>query len=226
MTETSRTDAAPAAAAGPDAAKSPARKTPARKGAARKSLSRETWISAARKVLEKRGIAEVKIDGLARKLRVTRGSFYFHFTSQTDLLEELLNQWRQANCAPFETLRAAQYDDGLQLFTDIVHVWVDEDPFSPALDLAIRDWSRTSASLAGEVEKTDSLRLELLKEAFEMMGYPEEDSIVRARITYFHQIGQYALAFKESPEVRAHYQPLFGSVLLGPLVEDPNLKRG
>lgn len=192
---------------------------------ARKNLSRDAWVAAARKVLERRGISEVKIDGLARALRVTRGSFYFHFTSQNDLYEELLNQWRQSNCAPFHALRDVTYDDGLQFFSDIVHVWVDEAPFSPALDLAIRDWSRTSADLAHEVEEQDTLRLELLTEAFRQMGYPEDESIVRARITYFHQIGQYALSFQEPREVRERYQPLFGSVLLGPLVEDPNLKK-
>lgn len=191
----------------------------------RKSLSREAWIAAARKVLEKRGIAEVKIDRLARKLRVTRGSFYFHFTSQNDLLEELLNQWREANCAPFHELRATRYEDGLQYFSDIVHVWVNEAPFSPALDLAIRDWSRTSASLAREVEENDGLRMALLTEAFQQMGYPEDESIVRARITYFHQIGQYALSFKEPRAVRDKYRPLFGSVLLGPLIQDPNLNK-
>ncbi|ASM74526.1 MULTISPECIES: TetR/AcrR family transcriptional regulator [Roseobacteraceae] len=193
--------------------------------APRKNLSRDAWVAAARKVLEKRGIAEVKIDGLARKLKVTRGSFYFHFKSLNDLHDELLNEWRCANCAPFVALREASYDDGLQLFTDIVHVWVDEAPFSPALDLATRDWSRTSASLAREVEENDNLRMVLLTEAFQKMGYSEDESIVRARITYFHQIGQYALSFKEARETREQYQPLFGSVLLGPLVEDPNLKK-
>ena len=51
------------------------------------------------------------------------------------------------------------------------------------------------------------------------MGYSDDESLVRARITYFHQIGQYALSFKEDPEVRKRYQPLFGDVLLGPLVQ-------
>lgn len=190
---------------------------------ARKNLSREAWVAAARKVLEKRGIAEVKIDGLAKKLRVTRGSFYFHFKSQNDLHEALLDEWRTANCAPFLALQARHYDDGLQLFSDAVHVWVDEAPFSPALDLAIRDWSRTSAALTREVEESDALRLELLTDAFLKMGYPSDESIVRARITYFHQIGQYALSFKEPRDIREQYQPLFGAVLLGPLVRDPNL---
>ncbi len=191
----------------------------------RKNLSREAWISAARRTLEKRGIAQVKIEHLARKLHVTRGSFYFHFASLNDLHDALLNEWRTANCIPFQDLREKSFDTGLQLFTDIVHVWVDEDPFSPALDLATRDWSRTSASLAREVKLNDSLRMDLLTEAFQKMGYPEDESIVRARITYFHQIGQYALSFKEPRKTREQYQPLFGSVLLGPLIEDPNLKK-
>lgn len=189
----------------------------------RKNLSRDAWVAEARKVLEKRGVAEVKIDGLAKKLRVTRGSFYFHFKSQNDLHEALIEEWRIANCAPFHDLRATVYEDGLQLFSDVVHVWVNEAPFSPALDLAIRDWSRTSTALARAVEEIDTLRLDLLIDAFLKMGYPTDESIVRARITYFHQIGQYALSFKEPRETRARYQPLFGSVLLGPRVRDPNL---
>ena len=189
----------------------------------RQTLTREAWIAAARKVLEKSGIAEVKIDRLARQFKVTRGSFYFHFTSLNDLRNGLLDEWRRTNCAPFRAMRDAEDIDGLTFFTEIVHVWVDEDPFSPQLDLAIRDWSRTSKSLAKEVREIDDLRIALLIRAFRAMGYADDESLVRARITYFHQIGYYALSFKEDPEERRRYQPLFGSVLLGPLVRDPGL---
>ncbi|MBN9221290.1 MAG: TetR/AcrR family transcriptional regulator [Mesorhizobium sp.] len=187
---------------------------------ARQTLSREAWIAAARKVLEKRGIGEVKIDRLAQQFKVTRGSFYFHFTSLADLREGLLQKWRDINCAPFWAMREMHEIDGLQFFTDIVHVWVDEAPFSPLLDLAVRDWSRTSRKLEQEVKDIDDLRIELLIRSFRAMGYPEDESLVRARITYFHQIGQYALSFKEDPAVRRSYQPLFGEVLLGPLVQE------
>ena len=186
----------------------------------RQTLSREAWIAAARKVLEKRGIAEVKIDGLARQLKVTRGSFYFHFSSLEDLHNGLLEQWRRDNCRPFQDMRDAAEIDGLQFFTAIVHVWVDEDPFSPLLDLAVRDWSRTSKKLAREVAEIDSLRISLLTRAFRALGYSQDESLVRARITYFHQIGYYTLSFKEDAAERRRYQPLYGKVLLGPLVDD------
>ena len=186
----------------------------------RQTLSREAWIAAARKVLEKRGIADVKIDGLSRQLMVTRGSFYFHFSSLEDLHNSLLEQWRRDNCRPFQDMRAAAEIDGLQFFTAIMHVWVDEDPFSPLLDLAVRDWSRTSKKLAREVAKIDNLRISLLTRAFRALGYSQDESLVRARITHFHQIGYYTPSFKEDAAERRRYQPLYGKVLLGPLVND------
>lgn len=187
----------------------------------RRTLTREGWVAAARKVLETRGIAEVKIDRLARQFKVTRGSFYFHFSSLKDLHNDLLAEWRRSNCAPFHAMVGAEVTDGVQFFSDIVHVWVDEKPFSPKLDLAVRDWARTSKDLDNEVTAIDELRIALLVRSFLKMGYGDAESIVRARITYFHQIGQYALSFKEDPDVRKSYQPLFGDVLLGPLAKSP-----
>jgi AcrR family transcriptional regulator len=200
---------------------STAAKTPDDVSVPRRTLTREDWVAAARKVLEKRGIAEVKIDRLARQFKVTRGSFYFHFSSLKDLHDDLIKEWRRSNCAPFHAMADVEVADGVQFFSDIVHAWVDEKPFSPKLDLAVRDWARTSKELNKEVVAIDELRIELLVRAFLKMGYGNAESLVRARITYFHQIGQYALSFKEDPEVRKSYQPLFGDVLLGPLAKSP-----
>nr|WP_237684031.1 TetR/AcrR family transcriptional regulator [Pseudaminobacter soli] len=187
-------------------------------------MSREAWLAAARKVLEKRGIAEVKIDRLARHFKVTRGSFYFHFSSLKDLHNELLEEWRRINCAPFEAMRHETDIDGPKFFSKIVHVWVDENPFSPLLDLAVRDWSRASRALSKEVAAMDDLRISLLERSFLAMGYSADESVVRARITYFHQIGYYALSFKEDPAQRRRYRPIYVKALLGPLVEEPGLR--
>jgi AcrR family transcriptional regulator len=170
---------------------------PPQKAKGRPTLSREAWLSAAINVLEKNGIANVKIDRLAKQLRVTRGSFYFHFEGLKDLLASMVNEWRARNCVPFQRLASYQIDDGLAFFDMVTGIWVKEDPFSPKLDLAIRDWSRSAPGLAREVAAMDELRIDLLTRAFLAAGYAEDESIVRARITYFHQIGYYALSFKE-----------------------------
>ena len=160
----------------------------------------------------------MKIERLAKRLRVTRGSFYSHFSGLGDLQRCLLQEWRTRNCAPFEQLAADATPDGLDLFTKVVRTWVDEAPFRPRLDLAVRDWSRGARAIAREVEDADERRISLLAFAFRAMGYDDDESVVRARITYFHQIGYFALPFRKSVADRERYQPIYGRVLLGPKI--------
>ena len=182
---------------------------------ARKTLSREAWIAAAIGVLEKKGIANVKVDRLSRQLKVTRGSFYFHFRNLKDLLDSLREEWRQRNCRPFQDLLHVEFSDGLARFDAVTGVWIREDPFSPRLDLAIRDWARSSAAIAAEVTRQDDFRMSLLVDAFMAMGYDADESLIRARITYFQQIGYYATYFKEPPAERKRFRPLYTRILVG-----------
>lgn len=182
---------------------------------ARKTLSREAWIAAAIATLEKKGIANVKIDHLSRQLKVTRGSFYFHFKNLKDLLDSLLEEWRQRNCKPFETLIEQEVIDGPAFFDAVTGVWIREDPFSPRLDLAIRDWARSSAVIGRKVQAQDDFRMALLVRAFATMGYDDDESLIRARITYFQQIGYYATHFKEPPADRKRFRSLYTKVLIG-----------
>ena len=185
------------------------------KSGGRKTLSREDWITAAVVTLEKKGIASVKIDHLSKQLKVTRGSFYFHFHNQRDLLDSLLNEWRQRNCAPFQALVGQEAIDGPAFFDAVTGVWIREDPFSPQLDLAIRDWARSSTGVARELKAQDDLRMALLVHAFAAMGYDKDESLIRARISYFQQIGYYATHFKEPPAERKRFRSLYTRILIG-----------
>ena len=57
------------------------------------SLTREDWISGAWDMLGERGMDGVRVEPLARRLGVTKGSFYWHFKDRGELLEALLNRW-------------------------------------------------------------------------------------------------------------------------------------
>ncbi|BCH26688.1 TetR family transcriptional regulator [Mesorhizobium sp. L-8-10] len=191
------------------------RKPKRRSAEARKTLSRDDWIAAATVALERKGIANVKIDRLSKQLKVTRGSFYFHFRNLKDLLASLLEEWRLRNCRPFQALGDSQVTDGPAFFDDVTGVWIREDPFSPKLDLAIRDWSRSSTAIAREVRDQDGFRMALLVKAFAAMGYDADEALIRARITYFQQIGYYATYFKEPPAERKRFRPIYSKILIG-----------
>ena len=60
-----------------------------------RQLSRVDWIEAARRQLIISGVDELKVDRLARKMKVTRGSFYWHFKNRKDLLDAVLQLWQE-----------------------------------------------------------------------------------------------------------------------------------
>jgi AcrR family transcriptional regulator len=184
--------------------------------AARQPLGREDWIAAARAELIAGGLNAVKIERLAGRLRVTRGSFYWHFTSHADLLRDLLSSWEQTNTNPFE--QALVHDGtrhGMKEFLTIINLWLEEKDYSPAFDTAVRDWARTSREATAAVRRADERRIEVLHRVFIDMGFLDPDALIRARITYFHQVGYYALEIRENPERRRALVPLYCQVLLG-----------
>ncbi len=58
-------------------------------------LSADDWIAAADRAIEEGGVAAVAVEPLARRLGVTKGSFYWHFKNRDALLEATLLRWEQ-----------------------------------------------------------------------------------------------------------------------------------
>jgi AcrR family transcriptional regulator len=162
-----------------------------------------------------KGVERVRVDGLARALKITRGSFYWHFPNRKALLDGLLEDWSVRNTAPFLATAADERRSGEEKFRAVVDIWLDESEYDPAYDAAVREWARTSARVANLVRRVDRQRLDLLAKICSDLGYDPAEAEIRARITYFHQIGYYALGLKESGRTRRRLAPIYTRVLLG-----------
>ncbi|MGY0505482.1 TetR/AcrR family transcriptional regulator [Luteimonas sp. e5] len=56
-------------------------------------LSAEDWAQAALDQIAEQGVSAVAVEPLARRLGVTKGSFYWHFPSRDALLQAALERW-------------------------------------------------------------------------------------------------------------------------------------
>lgn len=167
----------------------------------KRRLTKKDWVSAGMEMLVADGVDAVQITRLARALRVTRGSFYWHFESREDLLNTIIQAWRSTNSGIMATVlqRSHTLTGGiLALFS----IWVEDETFSPLLDQAMRDWARLSDELREIVREEDRVRIETIGSFFERMGYPKNEAVVRARVIYFTQIGYYALNMNDSMTAR------------------------
>ncbi|MBM7092942.1 helix-turn-helix transcriptional regulator, partial [Streptomyces sp. S12] len=58
-------------------------------------LSADDWAQAALDLIAEQGVAAVAVEPLARRLGVTKGSFYWHFPSRDALLVAALERWEK-----------------------------------------------------------------------------------------------------------------------------------
>jgi len=179
-------------------------------------LGRDDWIAAARLMLIESGVDGVKVDLISRALKVTRGSFYWHFRDRADLLDALLADWEETNDGPMvAAFRAAGANGDRADFDRMISpLWIEEKGYSPAYDSAMRDWGRTDPKVAEAVKRSDAARITALAETFGAYGFAEPEATVRARVTYYHQVGYYLLGVYETREERERLGPVFDHVLL------------
>ncbi len=167
-------------------------------------LTSDDWVEAALDALVTDGIDAVQITVLARKLGVTRGSFYWHFDSREALLDALLAEWQARNTGVMVEAIAdtKTLDDGiLALFA----VWTDHTRFDPRLDQAIRDWGRYADALRDAVQTEDDARVAAIAAFFQRFDYDPTEAFIRARVIYFTQLSYYALNVQEPMADRISY---------------------
>jgi AcrR family transcriptional regulator len=160
-------------------------------------LNRQDWIRAALDALAERGVAGVAVDRLAKTLGATRGSFYWHFSHRTELIEAALEQWEHENTTALIPAADAIGDPVARL--RFLFQLVYEQPVD-AVELAL-------ASAADEplVEpvfvRVTRARLAFLRRIFSDLGLPDDEADDRAWFAYAFYIGHHQLG--RSPEIQA-----------------------
>lgn len=164
--------------------------------------TREDWLALALDTLVRDGIDRLKIQIMARSLGVSRSSFYWHFKSTQDLRDQMLGHWLDHNTGPIIQRALRPADSIGAAVLNVFECWIDDQLFDPALDIAVRLWGRRDADVRKVVADADNQRLDALTRMFARYDYPPAEALVRARILYFSQIGQYTLDVHDTLDTR------------------------
>jgi len=72
---------------------------------------------------------------------------------------------------------------------NLIGIFLDDGPFEPRLDLAVRGWAHRSEEVAIRVNSADEVRLAAIRAMFRRFGYPAGAADVRARTVYLVPLG-------------------------------------
>jgi len=164
-------------------------------------LDREAWVDAAFAQLGEAGVDAVRVEPLARRLGVTKGSFYWHFRDRADLLGALLEAWEARETDHYITaVEAEGGQPGARLRRLFRTILADRAALAP--ELAIRDWARHDKRTAEAVLKVDTRRSAYLLDRFVEAGQPQGEARARAALLYGLLVGEVMIRRRESAEER------------------------
>ncbi|TRB06529.1 TetR/AcrR family transcriptional regulator [Agrobacterium tumefaciens] len=187
--------------------------------------SQEGWLEAAYETLLESGVDSVKILPLAKKLNLSRTSFYWFFKDREELLAALLSRWRDKNTGSILRQSEAYAETLAEAMLNVFDCWLDSSLFDSKFEFAVRSWALQSDDILGEVRKADAVRMEALSRMFMRFGHPENTADVRARTTYLVQIGYISMQVEEDVAVRMRRIADYIAIYTGEVPQQRELDR-
>lgn len=187
--------------------------------------SPEAWLEAAYDALIDTGIDGVRILPLAKRLNLSRTSFYWFFQDREELLAGLVGRWKDKNTGSIVSRCEAYADSVAEAMLNVFDCWLDACLFDSQLEFAIRSWALQSPEVLSEVQAADQRRIEALSQLFLRFGYDPVSADVRARTTYLIQIGYIAMQTQEDVAVRMKRIPSYVEIFTGQQPEPREMAR-
>ena len=159
---------------------------PGSKKKERSSLSAGDWEQQALVLIAEQGIRAVAIESLAKRMGVTKGSFYWHFPNRDALLEQSLLRWEKHDEAnlqaslgaildPRERLRSFFRRTGREKLTHNVYSSLCTTSDHPQVEPLL--------------ERVAERRMKHIEAAFGEIGFEPQEASHRARLTYSAYLG-------------------------------------
>ena len=149
-------------------------------------LSKADWIAQGLRTLAHDGANALKVGPMAATLRVSRGSFYWHFSDIADFRSQLLQSWQERSTdqviREFDARKAEP--DRLKLLMKRAYSGKRD------LDRAIRSWAAEDQDVARLVASVDARRIAYIAKLLVAAGVESQRARARAAFLYWAYLGQ------------------------------------
>jgi len=150
-----------------------------------KRLTAQDWIEFGLKTLLRDGFEALKADVLARKLGVSRGSFYWHFSDLGAFHARVIEHWKQAATEAIIADLAAYQSPEERLEVLLQRAFGHHS----MLEVRLRAWADQNAEAARAIRDVDRRRRDYMERLLAEAGVAPEVAATRAQLLYWAYLG-------------------------------------
>jgi len=157
---------------------------------------KEDWIKLGYRLFAEEGISGIIVEKMAKKLKVNKSSFYWHFKTKKDFIEQLIMFWINN-----ETERIINLTDsekpGLQKFKKLIALIYKQDLF---LDFTfyLKRYARNEKKIQKIIDKIDNQRIAYADKLLQEIGHSKQDAKIKSMLLHKHFVGYHeVIRYKE-----------------------------
>jgi AcrR family transcriptional regulator len=133
-------------------------------------LSPDDWADAGLHLIVRRGWPGLTIDNVAAWLRVTKGSFYWHFDDRRSFVKAMLARWRYLSSTA-TLARVTGVAEPRRRLRRLLELVIEE---AGPLELDTAIWAaRSDPLVASAIDESSRERIALLADLYRELGHPE-----------------------------------------------------
>jgi AcrR family transcriptional regulator len=148
-------------------------------------LTADDWINHALATLAREGSEALKADVLARRLGVSRGSFYWHFTDLASFHGQVIRHWKQRATEAIIADIEQHASHEARLDALLRHAF----GHGAAVEIRMRSWADSSVDAARAVGEIDRRRREYIERLLVEAGVRPTAAETRAQLLYWTYLG-------------------------------------
>ncbi len=155
--------------------------------------ARDRWLDEGLRVLAAEGAPAVRIDRVAARLGLSKGSFHHHFAGADGYKRDLLARYEALSVEALESAIAAVGEDAtardvLGALTAMIQV-DDEGLYRPELDVAVRAWSTSDPDVRAVQQRVDGARIDALQRVWSRTTSDADEARRSALLPYLLAVG-------------------------------------
>lgn len=158
-----------------------------RRGRTHARLSAADWERGALEMIADEGVGALAVEALARRLGVTKGSFYWHFKNREALLQAALNHWEADDTRELSGHIDAAGEHPRERLGALFR-WVSGEAQAHRIYAALLQ-ALDHALVKPMMTRVSQRRMEFLEQAFRQAGLDSDAARHRARLTYAAYVG-------------------------------------
>jgi len=152
---------------------------------------KEDWINLGYRIFSEQGASGIVVEKMAKKLKVNKSSFYWHFKTRNDFLNQLIMFWIKNETERIINLSSSK-KTGPQKFKTLIALIYKQDPFWDFI-FHLKRYAIKEKRVQLIIDKINNQRIEYANDLLIEMGYSKQDAMIKSKLLYKHFLGYHEM---------------------------------